>query len=434
MSTCRPARPRGRRPGGRTTRTGSTSAVPCPASVASRQCPALTQRQSHVRLAVTRACAQAMDRRGQQRPSYRALCVVRTTCSCSLRRTLACAASDPLTSRPTPRACARFQDTYAGLPAAMQREACRYLYLHQFGGAARPALARPLRRARRRAAAAAEPAAARPGAAAGVYADLSTVPLHGMEPLIKAHPLALASIARDLNSSNSLSTSWLASSRRHPFWLFTFAQMIRASGGDLDRHAPAATACSSARGVLYQSAWRMFGSQRKVRCCGREAKGTTLYQRLRLSRVLAGAAGTAHSPTRPGAACCTGHYRFTGARRAGAWTCWSPTTSTRAPASAARCSRSPTKCSRSGRRPATPGTRTLRKPGAGRTSRAHMLWRFSCSRRGARALGALRALSSAPAQCAVSAQRSFVCICNVGTYRRAQPEGLPCQACACQAL
>ena len=33
--------------------------------------------------------------------------------------------------------CARFQDTYAGLPADMQREACRYLYMHQFGGAAR---------------------------------------------------------------------------------------------------------------------------------------------------------------------------------------------------------------------------------------------------------------------------------------------------------
>lgn len=53
---------------------------------------------------------------------------------------------------------------------------------------------------------------------------------------------------------------------------------------------------------------------------------------------------------------------------------------------------------------------------------------------GAGALCVSRPLSSAPAQCAVSAQRSFVCICNVGTYRRAQPEGLPCQACACQAL
>jgi len=134
----------------------------------------------------------------------------------------------------------------------MQREACRYLYLHQFGGAA-PAQERLLQHqgaaqscTDSRAAAAADPEAARRGSAAGVYADLSTVPLHSMEALIKAHQLALASVARDASSSESLSTSWLASSRRHPFWFFTFAQVIRGSGGDLEGCVPDAAACSRA--------------------------------------------------------------------------------------------------------------------------------------------------------------------------------------------
>ncbi|KAK9825165.1 hypothetical protein WJX81_000314 [Elliptochloris bilobata] len=91
-----------------------------------------------------------------------------------------------------------FRDTFDALPApVMKADACRYLYMHHFGG---------------------------------VYADLDFEALRDLGPLLAEQQLVLAAMSDDQSWDQSIPNAWLASARRHPFWLFTLAQILKAAG------------------------------------------------------------------------------------------------------------------------------------------------------------------------------------------------------------
>ena len=78
-----------------------------------------------------------------------------------------------------------------------------------------------------------------PRVGAGVYTDLNLVGLRSLEPLLENHQLMLASNAPDLEKEPSIPHAWMASARRHPFWIFVLAQIIKATGGDMYGCVPA---------------------------------------------------------------------------------------------------------------------------------------------------------------------------------------------------
>ena len=74
-----------------------------------------------------------------------------------------------------------------------------------------------------------------------MYADLDFEALRSLEPLLQGEQLVLAAMTADLDWHQSIPNAWMASARRHPFWLFTLAEIIRAVGAnDTERHAHAA--------------------------------------------------------------------------------------------------------------------------------------------------------------------------------------------------
>ena len=75
----------------------------------------------------------------------------------------------------------------------------------------------------------------------GIYADLDFESLRSLEPLLQGEQLVLAAMTADLDWHQAIPNAWMASARRHPFWLFTLAEIIRAVGAnDTERHAHAA--------------------------------------------------------------------------------------------------------------------------------------------------------------------------------------------------
>ena len=77
--------------------------------------------------------------------------------------------------------------------------------------------------------------------APGMYADLDFEALRSLEPLLLGEQLVLAAMTADLDWHQSIPNAWMASARRHPFWLFTLAAIIRAAGAnDTERRAHAA--------------------------------------------------------------------------------------------------------------------------------------------------------------------------------------------------
>ena len=64
----------------------------------------------------------------------------------------------------------------------------------------------------------------------GVFADSRLTALRSIEELVQNHQLLLAAVSADRDLPHSVSNQWMASTRKHPFWLFTIVQMLEAGG------------------------------------------------------------------------------------------------------------------------------------------------------------------------------------------------------------
>jgi len=88
---------------------------------------------------------------------------------------------------------------------------------------------------------------------AGMYADMDFEALRSLGRLLAGQQLLLAAMSADAGWDQAIPNAWMASAPRHPFWLFTLAQVIKAAGANLtaaDRRAPpACTATVSVHGV-----------------------------------------------------------------------------------------------------------------------------------------------------------------------------------------
>ena len=65
--------------------------------------------------------------------------------------------------------------------------------------------------------------------------------LRSLGPLLAGQQLLLAAMSADGDWDQAIPNAWMASAPRHPFWLFTLAQVIKAAGANLtdaDRPAP----------------------------------------------------------------------------------------------------------------------------------------------------------------------------------------------------
>ena len=78
-----------------------------------------------------------------------------------------------------------------------------------------------------------------PCAGPGVFADLRLTALRSVEELVQNHQLLLAAVSADHDSPHSISNLWMASTRKHPFWLFTIVQMLEARGALAARYVSA---------------------------------------------------------------------------------------------------------------------------------------------------------------------------------------------------
>jgi len=97
-----------------------------------------------------------------------------------------------------------------------------------------------------------QPLQARPRRA-GVYADMDFEALRSLGPLLDGQQLLLAAMSADAGWDQAIPNAWMASAPRHPFWLFTLAQVIKAAGANLtaaDRRAPPAAPRSHPRTVF----------------------------------------------------------------------------------------------------------------------------------------------------------------------------------------
>lgn len=63
-----------------------------------------------------------------------------------------------------------------------------------------------------------------------MFADSRLTALRSIEELVQNHQLLLAATSTDRDSPHSVSNLWMASTRKHPFWLFTVVQMLEAGG------------------------------------------------------------------------------------------------------------------------------------------------------------------------------------------------------------
>ena len=61
-----------------------------------------------------------------------------------------------------------------------------------------------------------------------MFADSRLTALRSIEELVQNHQLLLAGASAD--SLNGVSNLWMASTRKHFFWLFTVVQMLEAGG------------------------------------------------------------------------------------------------------------------------------------------------------------------------------------------------------------
>lgn len=73
--------------------------------------------------------------------------------------------------------------------------------------------------------------------AAGVYADLDFESLRNLEPLLRGRQVLLAAMTAEAGFVHNIPNAWMASVRRHPFWLFVLQEITRTVGaGDFTRH------------------------------------------------------------------------------------------------------------------------------------------------------------------------------------------------------
>ena len=74
--------------------------------------------------------------------------------------------------------------------------------------------------------------------AAGVYADLDFESLRNLEPLLRGRQVLLAAMTAEAGFVHNIPNAWMASVRRHPFWLFVLQEITRTVGaGDFTRRA-----------------------------------------------------------------------------------------------------------------------------------------------------------------------------------------------------
>ena len=72
--------------------------------------------------------------------------------------------------------------------------------------------------------------------AAGVYADLDFESLRNLEPLLRGRQVLLAAMTAEAGFVHNIPNAWMASVRRHPFWLFVLQEITRTVGaGDFTR-------------------------------------------------------------------------------------------------------------------------------------------------------------------------------------------------------
>ena len=72
--------------------------------------------------------------------------------------------------------------------------------------------------------------------AAGVYADLDFESLRNLEPLLRGRQVLLAAMTAEAGFVHNIPNAWMASMRRHPFWLFVLQEITRTVGaGDFTR-------------------------------------------------------------------------------------------------------------------------------------------------------------------------------------------------------
>ena len=87
----------------------------------------------------------------------------------------------------------------------------------------------------------------------GVFADERLTALRSIEELVQNHQLLLAAASADRDSPHSVSNLWMASTRKHPFWLFTVVQMLQAGGA-------LAVRCVAAHAGVIVRVWHIRGA------------------------------------------------------------------------------------------------------------------------------------------------------------------------------
>ena len=70
-----------------------------------------------------------------------------------------------------------------------------------------------------------------------MYADMTLVALRNVEPLLENHQLLFACEVANQGEQSWIPHGWMASARRHPFWIFALAQIVKSSGGDMSGYA-----------------------------------------------------------------------------------------------------------------------------------------------------------------------------------------------------
>ena len=65
-----------------------------------------------------------------------------------------------------------------------------------------------------------------------MYADLDFEALRNLEPLLEGRHAVLGAMTANATDPHSVPNAWMASERRHPFWLFVLRQIIHMAGKD----------------------------------------------------------------------------------------------------------------------------------------------------------------------------------------------------------
>ena len=165
-----------------------------------------------------------------------------------------------------------------------------------------------------------------------MYADLDFESLRNLEPLLRGQQVLLAAMTAEPGFVHNIPNAWMASVRRHPFWLFVLQEITRTVGaGDFTRRVRMRarlplypqTEAAPPRACMYRGHramhWQMLGPQSGLEW---NEPNDCLLQCRKVS--FARASGWMPWSTRPARSCWGGRWRRSGAPMAPGSPCWSP--------------------------------------------------------------------------------------------------------------